>query len=417
MNKNKDYKWIVLALVSVAYFLAQGTRQIYSAVLPQIKADLASGGINDARLGLVSSTFTLVFGLMMPFAGLAADLLKRKWVLVTGSFLFAAGIFCSGFATGLGMLFISYGILNAVGQSLMPPCNSSFISQYHVETRGTAFSIYQSAIYFGIVICSISSGYLAGMGAGGWRRAFWIFGAISLLWAAVIAVLLKDSTAGRNSDTSGEGLGSIVEALKSFATKPTSFVLMGAVGFYFFITYAFRTWSPVFMMRSFPDMEPAVAIFHGFFWFYLGALAGVTAGGRLSDRWRRRNDAARFNVELIGIALCVPFVLMMAMADTLPVMILAVMFFGFATGIYDSNLYASLFEVIHPRYRAVATGLFGCGGSIVGAFGPAVAGWLSDFFGMRVAMGALSAFAILGVLCVAVARFVTYRRDRLENAE
>ena len=141
MNKKIDYKWIVLLLVSVAYFLAQGTRQIYAAVLPQIKADLAGGGIDDTRLGLVSSTFTLVFGLMMPFAGLAGDLLRRKWVLVTGGILFSAGIFCSGFATGLGMLFISYGILNAIGQSLMPPCNSSLISQYHVETRGTAFSI------------------------------------------------------------------------------------------------------------------------------------------------------------------------------------------------------------------------------------------------------------------------------------
>lgn len=34
-----DYKWVVLLLVSIAYFLAQGTRLIYSAVLPQIKAD------------------------------------------------------------------------------------------------------------------------------------------------------------------------------------------------------------------------------------------------------------------------------------------------------------------------------------------------------------------------------------------
>ena len=41
--KKVDYKWVMLALVSAAYFLAQGSRQIYAAVLPDIKAALWSG--------------------------------------------------------------------------------------------------------------------------------------------------------------------------------------------------------------------------------------------------------------------------------------------------------------------------------------------------------------------------------------
>lgn len=416
MKNRIDYKWVVLALVSVSYFLAQGTRQIYAAVLPQIKIDIATGGIDDTRLGLVSSAFTLVFGLMMPFAGLAADLLRRKWVLVLGSLLFAVGIFTSGFASGLGMLFVSYGILNAVGQSLMPPCNTSLISQYHIGTRGTAFSIYQSAIYLGIVVCSLVSGYLAGMGEGGWRRAFWIFGAISVIWAFVIALFLKDTKIKSSEVQSEEGLGSIVDALKSFAVKPTSFVLMGALGFYFFTTYAFKTWSPMFMIRVFPDIEPTQAIFHAVVWFYLGALGGVTLGGRISDRWRKKDGAARLNVELIGFAICIPFVLLMSVAHNLPLMIAAIAMFGFATGVYDSNLYAALFEVINPKYRAVATGLFGCGGCVVGAFGPAVAGWLSDAFGMRVAMGSLAVFALLGTAFVTIARFVTFSKDKLSES-
>ena len=414
MNKKIDYKWTVLLLVSVAYFLAQGTRQIYAAVLPQIKADLAGGGIDDTRLGLVSSTFTFVFGLMMPFAGLAGDLLKRKWVLVTGGILFSVGIFCSGFATGLGMLFISYGILNAIGQSLMPPCNSSLISQYHVETRGTAFSIYQSAIYLGIIVCSLVSGQMAGMGEGGWRKAFWLFGAISLVWSLVIALRLKDSpVAEQSAEASDEGVRSIAEAFKAFARKPTSFILMAALGCYFFTTYAFKTWSPVFMMRAFPEMPTTTAIFHVVVWFYVGALVGVTLGGRISDRRRKTRPAARLDIELVGLALCVPFVLLMAFAQNLPLMILAIAMFGFATGVYDSNLYAALFEVINPRYRAVATGLFGCGGCIFGAFGPAIAGLLSDSFGMRVAMGSLAAFALLGTLCILFAKLVTFKKDQL----
>ena len=299
MQKKIDYKWIVLALVSTAYFLAQGTRLIYSAVLPQIKEDFAASGVTDTQLGLISSTFTLIFGLVMPFAGLAADLFNRKRVLVIGSFMFAVGIFVSGFASGLGMLFISYGIINAVGQSLMPPCNTSLISQYHDETRGTAFSIYQSAIYIGIVVCSVVSGYLAQLGPGGWRYAFWIFGAIAIVWAAVILFTLKDTPQHKSGEP--VGLNSVGIALKAFIEKPSSLILMFALGCYFFVTYAFKAWAPIFMIRAFPEMDTTQAVFHGVFWFYLGAFVGVTIGGRVSDALKARRPGVRFEVELVGI--------------------------------------------------------------------------------------------------------------------
>lgn len=409
--KKLDYKWTVLILVSIAYFLAQGTRLIYSAVLPQIKADFASSGVTDAQLGLVSSAFTLVFGLAIPFAGFAADLFNRKRVLVLGSFMFAIGIFVSGFASGLGMLFISYGVLNSIGQSLMPPCNTSLISQYHDKTRGTAFSIYQTAIYLGIVVCSVVSGYLAKLGEGGWRYAFWIFGAIAVLWAIVIAFKLKDTP--QASSENKPSLNSVKEALQAFLKKPSSLILMAALGCYFFVTYAFKAWAPIFMTRSFPDMDTAQAVFHGVFWFYLGAFAGVTLGGRVSDALKARRPGVRFEVELAGIVLCIPFIILMAYAQSLALMIVAITMFGFATGVYDSNIYAALFDVINPRYRAVATGLFGCGGCIFGAFGPAVMGFLNDAFSPRVSMASLAIFAIVGALAILCARLFTFNKDKI----
>lgn len=411
MQKKIDYKWIVLLLVSIAYFLAQGTRLIYSAVLPQIKADFASSGVTDTQLGLISSTFTLIFGLAMPFAGLAADLFNRKRVLVIGSFLFAIGIFVSGFAAGLGMLFISYGILNAIGQSLMPPCNTSLISQYHDKTRGTAFSIYQTAIYAGIVFCSVVSGYLAQLGEGGWRWAFWIFGAIAILWAVVIMITLKDNPQSKQEET--VGLKDVADALKAFLEKPSSLILMAGLGCYFFVTYAFKAWAPIFMIRAFPDMDTTQAVFHGVFWFYLGAFVGVTLGGRISDALKSRRPGIRFEVEFIGLALCIPFILMMAYSQSLIPMIAAILMFGFATGVYDSNIYAALFDVINPRYRAVGTGLFGCGGCIVGAFGPTVAGFLNEAFSPRVSMASLAIFAIVGALAILCARIFTFNKDKI----
>ena len=167
------------------------------------------------------------------------------------------------------------------------------------------------------------------------------------------------------------------------------------------------------MTRSFPDMDTAQAVFHGVFWFYLGAFAGVTLGGRVSDALKARRPGVRFEVELAGIVLCIPFIILMAYAQSLALMIVAITMFGFATGVYDSNIYAALFDVINPRYRAVATGLFGCGGCIFGAFGPAVMGFLNDALSPRVSMASLAIFAIVGALAILSARLFTFNKDKI----
>ena len=406
---SKNYKWILLALVSATYFLAQGTRQIFNTVLPQIKADFAGAGIDDAQLGLVGSAFTLVFGLAIPFGGVLADMFSRKWMIVIGTLLFAAGIFTSGIASGIGLLVIAYGVVNAAGQALLPPSNSSLIGQFHVETRATAFSIYQIVFYVGIVVCSCVSGWLSGLGEGGWRKAFFLFGAVTAAWAVALAFLLRDAP----QPGSDEGAkASVREALGAVVRKPSAFMLMAGLGFYFYAKYGFNTWIINYLQREFPSMTAASASFHGVFWFYLGAVVGVFAGGRVSDRLASSRPQVRFDVNTAGLALCVPGLLLAAFAPTAALCVAGTALFGFATGVYDSNIYASLFEVVKPRYRAAAVGVFGCGGSVIGASGPAVLGWMNSHFSMSAGIASLSAFALAGAVVICVARIFFFERDR-----
>lgn len=89
-------------------------------------------------------------------------------------------------------------------------------------------------------------------------------------------------------------------------------------------------------------MDTTQAVFHGVFWFYLGAFFGVTLEGRLSDALKTKRLGIRFQVELAGLILCIPFIIMMAFVHSLPLMIVAILMFGFATGVYDSNIYGAL---------------------------------------------------------------------------
>ena len=405
MKARLDYRWGLLALLSATYFLAQGTRQIYNAVLPQIKADFAASGLDDLQLGLVGSAFTLAFGLVIPFAGTLADFLRRKWIVVAGTLLFSVGIFTSGFASGLGLLIVSYGVLNAAGQSMLPPSISSLIGQFHVETRATAFSIYQTVFYVGIVVCSAVSGWLSGLGSGGWRWAFGLFGAVGILWAFALAFLLRDTPQPVAAAGAAADKPSVREAVGAFFGRPTAILLTVGLGFYIYATYGFKTWCPAFLLRTFPGMTPSGAAFHAVFWFYCGAMAGVLLAGRLSDRLLPRWPGVRMEMNVAGLLLMVPFILLTAFAPGGVVACAAIFGFGFATGVYDSNLYASLLDVVSPRYRAAAVGIFGCGGNVLGALGPGLIGWLNGRLGMRASLASLAVFALGGAAVILVARF------------
>ena len=407
----KNYKWILLAIISATYFLAQGSRQIFNAVLPQIKADFAGAGLTDAQLGLVGSAFTLVFGVAIPFGGVIADFFSRKWMIVIGTALFSVGIFCSGLAAGVGMLIVSYGVVNAAGQALLPPANSSLIGQFHVKTRATAFSIYQIVFYAGIVVCSCVSGYLAGLGAGGWRKAFMVFGAMGAVWVVALALLLGDTPQVRGEGSPDKA--TVREALGAVMCKPSALLLMAGLGFYFHAKYGFNTWIIAYLQREFPSVTAVSAAFHAVFWFYLGATVGVFLGGRISDRFAASHPQVRFDVNIVGLALCVLGLLLTALAPSAALCIFGTAVFGFATGVYDSNLYASLFEVVKPRYRAAAVGVFGCGGSVIGASGPAVLGWMNAHFSMSAGIASLSAFALAGAASIWIGRTFFFNRDKI----
>ena len=50
--------------------------------------------------------------------------------------------------------------------------------------------------------------------------------------------------------------------------------------------------------------------------------------------------------------------------------------FGFFKGMYDANIFASVYDVITPRARGTAAGVMNAAGWTGGALAPAVIGWL-----------------------------------------
>ena len=53
---SRTYKWEVIFLLWVAYFLNQGDRQVFNTVLPHIQEFL---GVSDSVMGMISTCFNL----------------------------------------------------------------------------------------------------------------------------------------------------------------------------------------------------------------------------------------------------------------------------------------------------------------------------------------------------------------------
>lgn len=407
----KNYRWFALALLCVTYFLQQGTRQIFRATLPQIKVDF---GATDVQLGMIATAFMVVYGVVVPFAGVLADLFRRKWMIVAGVLLFSLGTFVAGFSGGVWTLLALYGIMAAVGQCFFPSSATSLIAQLHPQTRATALSIFQSALYVGVVGCSVVSGWLAGLGTGEWRKAFWIFGAIGLVWLVLLVVFLRDTPPPVKAGAQAEK-ASAKEAILAMLRKPSAILLTLGFGMSMYGSNGFLTWMKVFMEEDL-HLTSMGAAFHAVFWFYLGALAGITVAGRVSDRLAGRRKGVRMEMNVLGLALCAPCVWWVSQSAGVTACCIALATWGFAFGIYDSNFFASLYDVVTPRYRAASTGLFLCIGFVLGAFAPVVLGWIKNAMSMRSGFASLSAFYVAGALFILVARVFFLKRDYVSSS-
>ena len=419
--RKMNYKWRALALLWVAFFLQQGTRQIFGATLTSIQGSL---GASAAAIGVVATVFTFAYGLSVPFAGAAADLFNRKWMVVSGVFVFCLGIFASGFVSSLGLMIVSYGILNGFGQSFYYPSATSIIGELHKETRATALSILQMGLYAGIIGCSAASGWLAESGAEGWRIPFKVFGGIGILWAVVLALGLQGKSldrinkADKISETNNpvnhvnpvQNKPTLKEAFKVFAGNPSTLLLAAGLGMMIYVDIGFKTWMPSHLSETFGMAEGSAAL-NAVLWHYLGAFVGVTLAGRISDRLVAHRPSVRMETNIIGLALGVPFIVWMAYAPSPMTCGIAMAIFGVFRGVYDSNLMASLFDIIPQKYHASGAGLMLSCAFVFGSTSPVVLGFVKDSFSSTAALASLAAFYIVGAAVIAIARRRQYFRS------
>jgi MFS family permease len=393
----------MLALLWVAFFLHQGDRQICNSIVPLIRTGL---GLDDLQIGLVGTVFTFVYGVLVPLGGFAGDILPRKWILVLSLVLFSAGTFLSGISTGLITLILFRSLTTAGGEALFYPSATSLIAQWHEKTRAVALGILQTALYAGITLSGLIAGYVGEHY--GWRYAFVLFGSAGLFWAIAVASRLRNTPQMRAPGSAARV--PVMEVLRYLVRRPSVWLLSVAFGTQVYVNVGYLAWTPTFLHERY-HLSLAEAGFHAMLLHHLFALFGVLLGGRCTDRWSAVRPTIRMEANLLGLLCGAPFIYWLGHAPTLTGCYAALAAFGFFRGLYDSNLFASLYDVIEPRLRASATGLMLSFAFIIGSLAPVVLGWMKMRVGLAVGLSSLSYCYLIGAVCVFAAVKCCFRRD------
>jgi MFS family permease len=420
------YKWRVVAMLWWISFFNYADRQAIFSVFPLLEREMH---LTPVELGLLGSGFAWVYGLGAPFAGLLVDRVRRKTAILGG--LHAWSLICM--ATVLSRNFRQLFLFRAaegLGETFYFPASTSLISDYHgTGTRSRALGLHQTAVYMG----TIGGGYFAGLLAEryGWRLSFVVFGGLGVLLGFVLHRFLIEPPRGA-SEGAAPGVGVAASPdprspnprsptpgsrldfagfLRLAGRTPTLLCLLGAFMCANFVAVVLLSWMPKFLFDRF-HMGLAMSGLTATIFVQLASMAGAPIGGWWADWWRRRSPRGRMAVQAIGMFGGAPFVVVCGLTQSVGTLILALTLWGFFKGLYDANIFASVFDVVPPAARGRAAGFMNMIGWLAGGgSAPIVIGLVAARSSLGVAMALASVVYVAAGLLLVIGMAVFPSRD------
>jgi MFS family permease len=410
MVKKDNYKWEVLVLLWIAFFVNQADRQVFNVVLPLIKEDLA---LSDLQIGTIATAFNLVYALLVPMAGYIGDLFSRKWIVSLSILFWSIATMFTGLSNGMIMLIVMRSVATGGGEAFFGPSNYALLASYHKKTRSFAMSIHQTSYYVGVILSGFVAGYIGQHY--GWRSAFLVFGSVGVIHAIVMIFRLRDKkeenveTKDNEREVKKEKI-SLFEGFRVLFTTPTAVMLTVGFSGLIFVLTGYLTWMPTYLYEEF-NMSLAEAGFHSMFYTHLFAFFGVMIAGKLSDKLAGKNPANRILLQAGGLLFAVPFIILMGNSGTLAAIYIGFAGFGFARAFFDANTYTVLYDVIPEKYHSSASGVMIMLGFAVGSLSPLILGLMKPVLGLSFSISSLAVIWLVCGLLMVVAYKFFYNRD------
>lgn len=411
MKNSKFYPWIVVGLLWVVALLNYMDRQMLSTMQEAMKVDIVE--LNKAEaFGALMAIFLWIYGFLSPVAGMVADRVSRKWLVVGSLFVWSFVTWMMGYAETFHQLYWLRAIMG-ISEALYIPSALSLIADWHEgKSRSLAIGIHMTGLYVGQAIGGFGATIAALFS---WHSTFHWFGIIGVVYSLLLVVLLHENphhaVVSRSVKESQEKKPSLFAGLGVLFSTLAFWIIL----FYFAAPslpgWAIKNWSPTLFSESLGiPMSEAGPI--STITIAVSSFIGVIMGGILSDRWVQRNIRGRVYTGAIGLGLTVPALLLLGFGHSLPAVVGAGLLFGIGYGIFDANNMPILCQFVSAKYRGTAYGLMNMTGVFAGAA-------VTEIFGKWTDGGNLGqGFALLSiVVLIALGLQLYFLRPKTDNME
>ena len=411
--KNKTfYPWLVVALLWVVALLNYMDRQMLSTMQGAMKADIVELQKAEA-FGALMAVFLWIYGLVSPFAGVVADRVSRKKLVVGSLFVWSAVTYLMGYATDFNQLYALRALMG-VSEALYIPSALSLIADWHEgKSRSLAIGIHMTGLYVGQAIGGFGATVAATFS---WNSTFHWFGILGIAYSVVLALLLYDKPKVANA--------SLQAAVAAKQPKESMWrglsVVLSTWAFWVILVYfavpslpgwATKNWLPTLFAENLGiDMAQAGPM--STITIAASSFVGVILGGVLSDKWVLCNIRGRIYTSAIGLGMTIPALVLLGFGHSIVAIVGAGLLFGVGFGMFDANNMPILCQIISAKYRATAYGIMNMVGVFAGAAVTHLLGQWTD--GGNLGMG----FAVLGgIVVVALVLQLACLRPTTDNVE
>jgi Arabinose efflux permease len=129
--ETKIYPWIVVAMLWGVALLNYMDRQMLSTMRESMMINITELE-SAANFGRLMAVFLWIYGLMSPVAGIIADRLNRKWLIVGSLFVWSAVTLLMGYSTNYNEIYLLRAIMG-VSEALYIPAGLSLIADFHSD--------------------------------------------------------------------------------------------------------------------------------------------------------------------------------------------------------------------------------------------------------------------------------------------
>jgi len=413
MKNKKFYPWLVVALLWVVALLNYMDRQMLSTMQDAMKLDIVELQKAEA-FGALMAVFLWIYGIVSPFAGVVADRVSRKKLVVGSLFVWSAVTYLMGYATDFTQLYWLRALMG-VSEALYIPSALSLIADWHEgKSRSLAIGIHMTGLYVGQAVGGFGATIAATFS---WHSTFYWFGIIGIAYSVVLALLLHDKPKAAAAVAASPNP---VTLMKKESLWRGLSVVLSTWAFWVILIYfavpslpgwATKNWLPTLFEKNL-GLDMALAGPMSTITIAASSFVGVLLGGVLSDKWVLRNIRGRIYTSAIGLGMTIPALVLLGFGHSVVAVVGAGMLFGIGFGMFDANNMPILCQIISAKYRATAYGIMNMVGVFAGAAVTHLLGKWTD--GGNLGMG----FAVLGgIVIVALVLQLVCLRPTSDNVE